>query len=158
VLNGTTQPPYDTDGPRTEADFLLKDGGAYVKIEQLPKALQQGALREKRNENPRPWPIVITKHIKIGAQGTVFAVQNNVDADHSTQYVVLLSDDLDPSQALIVFNVDSNPNKASVSLTKKNSWARYRNGMLEDASTDPWPKELKDFVDQIQPKAAGLCH
>jgi hypothetical protein len=65
---------YPAQATNSAAEFELFDGNAYVKT-------------TSRKLIPRPWPIIVTQHLIIGADGTEFVVRNSLDGDIAHNYV-----------------------------------------------------------------------
>ena len=62
-------------------DFQMEDGVAYVKTERDPNGMGHGA-QESIKTAPKPWWIIATDHVAVGADGTEFYVKYD-DYNHN---------------------------------------------------------------------------
>jgi hypothetical protein len=151
VLGGSD---LDAHNNSTDADFYVGDGAVWVRTDVVPKELPELSCEKPPvRVLPHAWPIVITQHIKVGAEGTEFVVQNNVVAEggdpaHSTQRVFLLENAAKP---LVIVNLT---NCKYVELKDKDTYVEFYKDELSDVlTTSP---SLKAYAKSVRDKAKAF--
>jgi hypothetical protein len=152
-------PPKGVDCNGT-FDVYVADGAAYVNLGAYA-AIRRGeevkGLGEGHRRIPmRPWPVIVTKYVGVGAEGTEFVIQASINGDTAVQRVFLLDKPLEPLR--VGLRVANAGEQGMVELKDQYDYAEFdlsqgAGQKLVAKSDYRQVKELNDFVTEVVKEA-----
>ena len=126
------------------SEFVLHEGTVYIR--------SVDPIKDRKWFIPRPWPVLITRYIGVGAEGTEFIVQTNAGTEESPIERVFLGD---AGGTLVAAPLRSD--EPVYKLKSAGCFLEYKEGQMTVRSLDD-DQGAKDFRDEMLARAREMVN